>query len=222
MKQPTANRKNITGAMSAISVRPARQWMGSRTAKCVQQEDANVADVTDRCRLNFNGDANVCKICVSKYHRKQTARKNNITTFGDVLLDKSYAEIVENPDLRTFLAARQEAICEDIAQALIEEHGITAYLVIYVQLSRHGNDNDKVTTTVPFRSDVLTIVHESSIDTHWNTIFEQLSTRLQAVVREGSGWTVDYIIEAVLQRMYHYAGRRIFQHRRSSYGVKPS
>ena len=40
------------GAMSAIGVRPAREWMGSCTAKCVQKEDANVADVTYRCQLN--------------------------------------------------------------------------------------------------------------------------------------------------------------------------
>ena len=110
----------------------------------------------------FDGDANVCKTCVSKYNRQQTTRKNNITTFGDVLLEKTCTEVAENPDLRTFLAARQEAICEDIAQALIEKHGIKAYLVIYIQLSRHGNDSDKVTTTVPLRSDVMTIMHESS------------------------------------------------------------
>ena len=55
-----------------------------------------------------------------------------------------------------------------------------------------------ITTSAPLRSDVLTIVHESSIDTHWNTVVEQLTTRLQAFVCEGSGWTVDYIVEAVL------------------------
>ena len=58
----------------------------------------------------FDGDAHVCKTCASKYNRQQTTRKNNITTFGVVLLEKTCTEVAENPDSRTFLAARQGAI----------------------------------------------------------------------------------------------------------------
>ena len=103
MKQSTTTRKNIPGAMSAIGVRPAREWMGNRTAKCVQQEDANVADVTDRCQLN------------TLTAMRMSARHVYQNTIGDVLLEKSYKQEEENPDLRKFLAARQEAIFEDIA-----------------------------------------------------------------------------------------------------------
>ena len=60
------------------------------------------------------------------------------------------------------------------------------YISANIQLSRYNSKDAKITTTAVLRSDVFTIIHESTTDEHLDFAIQQTLERLAMFVREGS------------------------------------
>ena len=140
----------------------------------------------------YTGDNTTCIACTRKRGRTTTIKR-----FGDVLatcqIDTDGA-----PDLEVCLRDNRRAVASTITGELAAKRGIRVYVTTTLRMSRVDVDGTVHTSEPVLRSDVITVLVADDIEAAVDAAIACLTRRLDAYIAEGSGWTLDAVVDITI------------------------
>ena len=140
----------------------------------------------------YTGDNTTCIACTRKRGHTTTIKR-----FGDVLatcqIDTDGA-----PDLEVCLRDNRRAVASAITGEPATKRGIRVYVTTTLRMSRVDVDGTVHTSEPVLRSDVITVLVADDIEAAVDAAITCLTRRLDAYMAEGSGWTLDAVLDITI------------------------
>ena len=95
-------------------------------------------------------------------------------------------------DILNFFIESKSRI-QRIIEEVIQHRGVKYYLTLKIGFIKFDKDGERVRGEPIFHSKIYTIVNTEEVDL--NTDFTDIELKTQQYLKEGSGWTMNYIIE---------------------------
>ena len=84
---------------------------------------------------------------------------------------------------------------DDITTELAEKRGINFYLTCKLSMSRHSVDSDLYISEPFIRTDIIRLLHVSTLQDSVDDAFSQLQSALDHYMGMSSGWVMDAMID---------------------------
>ena len=134
----------------------------------------------------FAAGINTCNACTRKW-------MHTVERFGDVLAT-CCIDTYDAPDLEACLCHYRWTVASTVTRKLAANRGVKFYLSVNLRMSRFDVDGTVHTATTTLRSDIATVLIVDDIEAAMDAAIACLARRLDAYIAEGSGWTLDAVV----------------------------
>ena len=139
----------------------------------------------------FAASINTCNACTRK--RVHTT----VERFGDALAT-CRIDTCDAPDLEICLRHNRRTVSSTVTRELAAKRGVKFYLSVELRMSRFDVDGTFHTATPTLRSDISIVLIVDDIEGAMDAAIACLARRLDAYMEEGSGWTLDSVVNITI------------------------
>ena len=144
----------------------------------------------------FTSNLNTCNVCYRKHRKTRERLVNVLATISYTPSDDQSND--DRCDLIVFLNSRRAEIVDDITTELAEKRGIKFYLTCNLSMSRHSVDGDFYISEPFIRTNIIRLLHVSTLQDSIDDAFSQLESALDHYMGIGSGWVMDAVIDVTI------------------------
>ena len=158
---------------------------GTECSRCHQPRPAKLYTKSDR----------ICDTCLNK------TTKSSIG--GNVVPHTIKPSDRQRYDLLKFFSESADALKTILRKQLDKHHGIKFYLTTKVRVVKLDADGEEMASVPVFRTRPSTVVGIYDIDVGKH--FAELQGKVEHYLRDGSGWTLDHIINLEVESRKYFA-----------------